>query len=144
MADEILTHQVDALLCIDSREGRYLGHDFFVVPDQQMPATRAADEAGVRNMLGALAGAIVSSIQIVSHTQDKRRRINSPKLVARQRGSHCGVVEYPEPARTEGQEVVQEFCNSRAPGGYPVDKRVVSWVQLPDKAKNETAGSATA
>lgn len=44
-----------------SQEGRYLGHDFFLVPDPQMPAARVADEAGARDMLGAIAGTVVSS-----------------------------------------------------------------------------------
>ncbi len=44
-------------------------------------------------MLGAVAGAIIRLIQIISHTTDKRRRANSFKLVARQARRYRSVVE---------------------------------------------------
>ena len=34
-----------------------LGHDFFLMPDPQMPASRVAHEAGARNVLGRMTGA---------------------------------------------------------------------------------------
>src|SRR5512139_2921019 len=84
------------------------------MPDQDVPAGPVADEAGARNMLGAIAGTSIRSIQIVSHAQDKCRRFNSLQLVARQGILICGIVEDPEPTLAKGQEVVQGFGNSRA------------------------------
>jgi len=62
-----------------------LGENVVVVPDQQMPAGRVADEPCAVNVLGRVARGIVGAVAIVDRAEYERGHVDTLEVVAFER-----------------------------------------------------------